>query len=144
MTHKAPYPPYPPHPHAEVLKAIADGEIVEYRINMTKPWAPRYVPHEGRLVNPINDSDFEWRVKPKMCSINGNEFPTPMKRKPALNAEYWVASTSRINVERSLWQNDDIDCARFVAGMCQETCEGAEAQLRAIVLGCNGIPIDKC
>jgi len=46
-----------PHKHAEVIKAWADGEIIEYRPNIHYEWSARK--------NPSFNSKGEYRVKPK-------------------------------------------------------------------------------
>ena len=48
-----------PHPHAEVLRAIADGKDVECR------WGGREDGWMRLLCNPITDDGWEWRVKPE-------------------------------------------------------------------------------
>lgn len=69
------------HPNAEILKAIADGKKVQYRVsNIFRPatanWADYDLTKEGP--NPIADKGFEWRIKQEsnvhytqMLSCNG-------------------------------------------------------------------------
>jgi len=46
-----------PHKHAEVIKAWADGEIIEHRENPNREWVV--------IKNPTFIPSFEYRVKPK-------------------------------------------------------------------------------
>ena len=48
------------HKHAEVLRAIADGKVVQWQSNYDNEWSDLM----GRM-NPISDSHLNWRVKPE-------------------------------------------------------------------------------
>jgi hypothetical protein len=48
------------HKHAEVLRAIADGKEVEYRIHAEDIWR---LPID---FNPIAQQHLQWRIKPEM------------------------------------------------------------------------------
>lgn len=45
-----------PHKHAAVIKAWADGAIIQYRVSTTEPWRI--------TVDPTWYHEFEYRVKP--------------------------------------------------------------------------------
>jgi hypothetical protein len=47
------------HRHAEVLRAIADGQEVEYWSIEAEEWVT------GGYINPITSYELKWRVKPK-------------------------------------------------------------------------------
>jgi hypothetical protein len=47
------------HKHAEVLRAIADGKEVEYRVHKEDIWR---LPVD---FNPIAQQHLEWRIKPE-------------------------------------------------------------------------------
>jgi hypothetical protein len=60
--------------HREIIIAMANDEKVEY-------WSPEYdqwLP--AGVYNPVNYPQFQWRIAPKMMSINGMEFPAPVSR----------------------------------------------------------------
>ena len=69
------------HPNAEVLKAIAEGKKVQYRVHsMFRPATRDWADYDGTKSgpNPIADKGFEWRIEqePKvyytqMLSVNG-------------------------------------------------------------------------
>ena len=50
-----------PHKHAEVIKAFADGETIEYRSDSTFRWKTYVIPPSGTC--PGFYSLFEYRVK---------------------------------------------------------------------------------
>ena len=47
------------HKHAKVLRAIADGQEVEYWSIEAEEWVT------GGYINPITSYELKWRVKPK-------------------------------------------------------------------------------
>ena len=51
------------HPHAEVLRAIADGKKVECRTNAPCIWQDASIDLQFR--NPMTYPHSEWRVKPE-------------------------------------------------------------------------------
>lgn len=48
-----------PHKHAEVLRAIADGEKVEYFNSPNNCW------QEMDSITPLNYPELSWRIKPE-------------------------------------------------------------------------------
>lgn len=52
-----------PHKHAAVIKAWADGAIVEFRANSNEDWQPV---SDRQDINPQWYPDYEYRVKPKI------------------------------------------------------------------------------
>lgn len=61
------------HKHHDVICAMARGEKVEFRLS--EKWI---MWHEGCAYSPFDHSDLEWRIVPKVLSINGMEFPAPV------------------------------------------------------------------
>lgn len=49
--------PNPPHPHAEVIKAWADGAEVEWRMNKEEDWKT--------IPSPMFNKYYQYRVKPQ-------------------------------------------------------------------------------
>jgi hypothetical protein len=58
--------------HREVIIAMANDEKVEFRSGEHCPWT------DASKSNPISHPQYEWRITPKMLSINGMEFPAPV------------------------------------------------------------------
>jgi hypothetical protein len=75
-----------PHKHAEVLRAIADGETVQYLIR--DEWVDR--PEKSMTVDPITCERMQWRIKPKMISLNGFEYPEPLSSAPPKGTVVWT------------------------------------------------------
>jgi len=48
---------YTPHPHADVIKAWADGKPIEYRYNTTSAWRS--------VAYPSFVKEYQYRVKPE-------------------------------------------------------------------------------
>ena len=51
-----------PHPHAEVLRAIADGKEVECKLPNAHDWVNTV---GYRFCNPLSEPTWHWRVKPE-------------------------------------------------------------------------------
>lgn len=74
-----------PHKHAEVLRAIADGEEVEYQEPHTGVW---WNLRTG--INPIASPDLKWRIEPKMVHIGRHSWPMPLAEEPLTPCHVWV------------------------------------------------------
>jgi hypothetical protein len=61
--------------HAAVLHAIAEGETVQYK-GGDDLWR---IPERLDKHNPLTCPDWEWRIKPKTFTLNGEEMPMPSK-----------------------------------------------------------------
>ncbi len=75
-----------PHPQANILRAIADGEVFQTRYK--DHWID--VSAEGALRFVVNESSVGLRIKPKTININGYEVSEPMwEMPPEGTAVYW-------------------------------------------------------
>lgn len=65
-----------PHPQADILRAIADGKVIECRHPRWNDgaWMTNYTP-----LRTIENMSTEWeiRIKPETININGHEGPCP-------------------------------------------------------------------
>lgn len=69
-----------PHPQAEILRAIADGKMIQVRKRkMNAPW---WVPQENILSFVCETDRYEFRIKSETVAINNIEVPCPV-REPA-------------------------------------------------------------
>lgn len=127
------------HPHAEFLRAIAYGESLD-------GWEYMAVP-DGRWINMATGSVywvihapdlFAVRRKQKMLSINGHEFPEPMRDEPKDGEKYWLANPSDVMAFKFVWSGDASDKRWLSLGLCHSTSEAAEAHCRAIILASGG------
>lgn len=81
--------------------------------------------------------DFNFRRKPVMCSINGHEFPEPMRVAPAVGTICWDACT--IGLNGWVWKGGMWETMLLKTGLIQATKQGAADQFKAIVLACGGV-----
>ena len=121
-----------PHPHAEILKAYADDTSVEIEChNPDRLW------DKVDIDSVIDYPGFEFRIKPKMLSINGIEFPEPMRVAPEIGTPYCVVDSSR--VRGYIWDGSSLSAgAELKSGFCHLTEEAAQQHRRAIVLANGG------
>lgn len=59
-----------PHPHAEVIKAWADGKTIQYKLTAPDPFCTHPVGvwtdwREILVPPPVNITIYEWRIKPE-------------------------------------------------------------------------------
>lgn len=116
-----------PHPHAEMLIAIAEGKQMQGHI-AKQTWMDVSPSRALELI-----SSGPWtaaiRIKPEpsTITINGHEFPEPMRVAPEEGAMYWVVNLSAdANVAHCYyWDADDKYGQRLNNGLCQATKQGA-------------------
>jgi hypothetical protein len=70
-----------PHPYATILRAIADGEVIQFEAHEGH-WSD-----QGATATLIEISDEEYspgryRIKPSTITINGHEVPEPIRELP--------------------------------------------------------------
>jgi hypothetical protein len=53
-----------PHKHAEVLRAIADGKVAQWRDDDADDWF-QALQSDGSTFNPISKPNLQWRIKPE-------------------------------------------------------------------------------
>ena len=111
-----------PHPHAELIKAWADGITIQYRA------------HDSLWVDcdtmPNWDSDSEYRVKP--------EANKPWK--PQSGGKYWFIGFD-FTPENTIWMDDSFDKHCFKYGNCFQTKEEAEAAIPRVEAALKGTDV---
>lgn len=117
-----------PHKHAELIKAWADGAVIEVQI--CGDWL--------HADPPAWDVNGEYRIKPeepKYIEVNGVKVPEPYRVKPEHGTTYYVPSISctRELVGNWRWTNHDLDCINFQNGQCFKTAEDAIAAGNAML-----------
>lgn len=123
------------HPHAELLRAVADGESLdgwECKTKQNGCWVGLGI-YDASLIVRSPDL-FAVRRKQKMLSINGHEFPEPMRDAPKVGQTYWLENMAF----KFVWSGDDSDKRWLSLGLCHSTREAAEAHRRAIILASGG------
>ena len=87
------------HANAEILRAIADGEKVQYRDVMrgedwarTGPWKDFDVNSIEACWNLLAPGKNQWRIAPKTIKIGDFEVPEPCRAAPRAGEKFWTVS----------------------------------------------------
>jgi len=99
-----------PHPQAELLKAVADGEVLQ-RLYKSR-WID--VPAEAVLRYLADESAVSIRVKVDTININGFDVPRPLKELPAISTTYWVVQLSETQLTFSVKNFQDATDSAWV------------------------------
>lgn len=78
---------------------------------------------------------------PPMRSINGYEYPEPVREPLKYGQPYWIPFIDRDELthpKRYEWVDASVDRTWLKRGLIQLTKEGAVAQAKAIILACGG------
>ena len=119
-----------PHPKAELLKAVAAGEVFQ-RLYKGR-WIN--VPAEGVLLYLANESDVSIRIKVDTININGFDVPRPLKELPAIGTEYWVVQLSDKRLAFSVNNFQDATDSSWVEkGICHLTRDSAVMHAKALL-----------
>lgn len=126
--------PTNPHPHAETLRAIADGQQMQKKlVGAGSCWLDTDFNAILACLYSSPDS-WEFRIKPaKMCELAGIRFPMPMLEAPEMGSPCWVANpVDPETPDYTAWDGGSIDRKHLAASMYQATKEGVIAQGRAM------------
>lgn len=125
------------HPQADILRAIADGKTVQMR--STKNYDDNEWWEPTDVLGYINSDKHEFRIKPETMSINGHEFPIPVRWPLKEGKEYWIAELEVISMAgQAIWRCDEHDFRWLKRGLIQLTEEGAIAQAKAMIAAIGG------
>ncbi len=118
------------HPYAEILRAIADGEDIQYQDG---EWFD--VSHTDTLcfIHTETLQPKEMRVKPQTIGINDIDVPIPVRNAPIKGSTYYVPSFRAERVEQLLWWNDEIDKMYLQRGFVHDTAEAAKCHALALM-----------
>lgn len=112
------------HPEYEKLIAIAEGKQMQLR-SMGNSWHDTSTCEALSFINLGTGGQV--RIKPRTMTINGIEFPEPMREAPEVGTPYWVVDLSA-DVDDAApfeWDGDNSDLRWLKAGLCQATEQGA-------------------
>lgn len=132
-----------PHPHAELLRAIADGGIdaVEAFECVHYTWMPDTPDSTQRNLEKImrNPGDWTIRRKPRTVRIAGRDVQAGITEAPDIDAEYFVASAMH---DEYLFPGAWVDTAtenRFLKrGLVHLSQEAARAMGEALAAAAEG------
>jgi hypothetical protein len=125
------------HPHAEILRAIADGEPLEnFEVHYThwhetdwrcSRWWASWVFHPEA---------WQVRRKQKTIMVNGFVVPEPVREQPKDGAEYWTPTLQDANYASGwtwLKAGDAFDNNALKRGLIHLTKEAAVAHAKAML-----------
>ena len=118
------------HPHAEVLRAIADGvPLSEFEWDCSNGWFT--VEHVDWVLKP---NIWQIRRKPKHIIVNGFKVPKPLDVMPKMRHCYAASDSGRGDFCMWLeWTGDKVDCLLFERGLAHATKEAAIAHAKAML-----------
>ena len=125
-----------PHPHAEVLRAIADGVPLSEFEASSSEW-----PHIDRqsldrwIANVILHPE-KWTVirKPQHIMVNGFKVPKPLDFEPERGDDYYGPSFDCNDFHESYsWNCDSVDSRMFKRKVIHATKEAAIAHAKAML-----------
>lgn len=127
------------HVNAEILRAIADGEKVQYRHKSSgEDWIQRgpWKDFNASSIEPSwnllsGDPVAEWRIAPKTIKIGEHEVPEPCREPLERDTNYWTF-TPFVGAARTYWLGTDRDKLALEGGFIHLTQEAAEAHYEAI------------
>ena len=123
------------HPHAEFLRAIADGDSVD-------DWVAT-INHNGAIYTPTYFSDdilhgdlgFTMSRKPRTININGIEVHEPLREAPEIGAKICRAAPEiRSGVQKMTWQGVDYQWQWLRSNLLHLDDERCAAELHARAL----------
>ena len=123
------------HPYAEILRAIADGEEVQYLNKFFNEWMN--VSHISTL-RFIYEEKFEpeyIRIKPQTININGYEIPEPMRVAPPTSTLVYIANPADTELATQFYAGGAIGPMTlcFESGLCHSTKEAAVLHAKALL-----------
>ena len=120
------------HPHAEFLRAIADGDSVD-------DWVAT-INHNGAIYTPtyfsddILHGDLGFTMSRKPRTVNGIELPEPMREAPAIGSEYYRIRLSSAQIVVScVWRDDAHDWRFLKRGLAHSRLYAAETHVSALL-----------
>lgn len=121
-----------PHPHAETLRAIADGEEIECADTRSVPVSWFLTSSQLALKQIAYNTCLEFRIKPK--TIGECDVPEPMRVAPREYTEFFLPDvlSPRKHISR-LWTGHPDQCEHLAAGLCHFTAEAAEMHAKALI-----------
>jgi hypothetical protein len=121
------------HKHAEVLKAIADGKAVQWRLDGDDFWETLEKEVLDRS-NPLTREYWQWRIAPETIMIGDMEVPQPCREAPPLDSDYYYPLISHTGLyANTLWTGDHYDLRTLAAGLVHLTREAAITHAKALI-----------
>ena len=123
-----------PHPCAHILRAIADGQMVQFKAADHLEW--RDCTAEQALFTMVHAEPLlvRFRVKPDTMTINGHSVPEPLREAPAVNSPYWMPALADEGcVRRVIWHGDTFDRRALQNGIVHTQRHAASEHAEALL-----------
>ena len=121
------------HPHAEFLRAIADGDSVDEWVGTIGHQVVKRSPTYFSDYILRGDLDITMSRNPRTININGIEVPEPLREAPDAGSEYYVPNIHIPSPYRLSWEGKEVDFLALRAGLAHRTKEAAETHVRALL-----------
>lgn len=115
------------HPQADILRAIADGKTIEWKLP-NKDWKVCENP-----LHFISDPCVEFRSKPEVLLTNGHEVPAPVREPLKDGQEYCAPDRDKTLARNYTWSGSDYDALWLRNGIIHLTKESAIALAEALL-----------
>ena len=124
-----------PHPHAEILRAIADGvPLSEFEATSNgRSW---FNVKDAKMTDWFFSDPQQWQVRRKQRThvVNGFTVPAPMDKESEEGARYYSATPDAIEFFNDRpWDGGNYDKRVFSRGLCFATKEAAIANAKAML-----------
>ncbi len=133
-----------PHPHAEFLRALADGDIDDFEYCMPdhqNDWRPAWKAIDLIASLPSTCKVRRKPPKVKMRRIGNHTFPAPITEALPFGKIYFCVAEER--VVSTYWCNNNDDYRRLEENRCHLTREAAEAHLAAVEANFGGVEVEE-
>ena len=128
------------HRYAEVLRWIADGEVVQHRLpnSEASEWSDFCLDDDAcrRLIKGTLNSLWEFRLKPRTVKIGSREVEAPVLE-PGDRQMVWCWD-SEFNKPEQLYADGGVAEPQFKLGLCfatEEACRAAHDAIHALLRG---------
>lgn len=123
------------HPHAALMLLYAQDAA-----ETDEPWVrwEYQVPDDGSwclcVEGPRWIPDVKYRRQAKMMSVNGHEFPDPLRAAPEVGETYWtIYLIDGDPVSPHVWGGGEYDTRALQRGIAHSTKDAALAHVRALL-----------
>ena len=123
------------HKYHVILKAIAEGDDIQYLSHPSSSWKPLSAKSFLRtMVNGGLSTPEYYRVKPKTMNINGYEVPEPVRTKLNEEDTYYIPDVLGYAFYISDWWSDTDQDLKFLnLGLIHLTKEAAIQHAKALL-----------
>lgn len=125
----------PEHKYAAILRAIADGKVVQWFQPGPGIWVDQAQDLTLKEIAHGNYNVDSYRVKPEPININGVEVPKPEADRLPYDATYYYPSLSAYGElsRASRWLDGEDDRTLLSRGLVHLTREAAETHAKALL-----------